>query len=169
MENMNKTRPRVLCFIFFLLSDALRNIPSEVLRAKIFIRSKYCGDTGLCAILVLVLSATCPDCCFKNESMYVVDVLSLSCVWLFVTQWTAAHQASLPFTVWRAVCSNSCPLSRWHHPTISSSLSSSPFTFNLSQHQGLFQCVRGVKFKIALWFFPHGFLPSEEVSAKDSN
>ena len=80
MENMNKTRPRVFCFIFFLLSDALRNIPSEVLHAKIFIRSKYCGDTGLCAILVLVLSATCPDCCFKNESIYVVDVLSLSCV-----------------------------------------------------------------------------------------
>jgi len=37
--------------------------------------------------------------------------------------------------------SNSCPLSRWCHPTISSSLSPSPPTFNLSQHQGLSQWV----------------------------
>ena len=49
------------------------------------------------------------------------------------------------------VCSNSCPLSQWCHPTIlvhwvsdviqpSCPLSSpSPPTFNLSQHQGLFQ------------------------------
>ena len=38
------------------------------------------------------------------------------------------------------VFSNSCPLSRWCHPTISSSLVSPP-AFNLSQHQGLFQWV----------------------------
>ena len=39
------------------------------------------------------------------------------------------------------VCSNSCPLSWWCHLTIStiSSLPPSPFTVNLSQHQGLFQ------------------------------
>ena len=36
------------------------------------------------------------------------------------------------------VYSNSCPLSWWYHPTISSS---SPLAFNLSQHQGLFQWV----------------------------
>ena len=34
--------------------------------------------------------------------------------------------------------SNSCPLSRWCHPTISSPF---PPAFNLSQHQGLFQWV----------------------------
>ena len=34
--------------------------------------------------------------------------------------------------------SNSCPSSRWYHPTISSSVIPSPPTFNLSQHQGLF-------------------------------
>ena len=34
-------------------------------------------------------------------------------------------------------CSDSCPLSRWCHPTISSSVVPSPPTFNLSQHQGL--------------------------------
>ena len=37
-------------------------------------------------------------------------------------------------------CSNSCPLSRWCHPTISSSVIPSP-ALNLSQHQGLFQWV----------------------------
>ena len=35
------------------------------------------------------------------------------------------------------VCTNSCPLSRWCHPTTSTS----PPTFDLSQHQGLFQGV----------------------------
>ena len=35
------------------------------------------------------------------------------------------------------VCSNSCPLSRWCYLTISSS--ATLFSFNLSQHQGLFQ------------------------------
>ena len=38
------------------------------------------------------------------------------------------------------VCSNSCLLSQWCHPTISSLSSPSP-AFNLSQHQGLFQWV----------------------------
>ena len=35
------------------------------------------------------------------------------------------------------VCSNSCLLSRWYHPTISSSVSPSPSALNLSQHQDL--------------------------------
>ena len=39
------------------------------------------------------------------------------------------------------VYSNSCPSSRWCHPTISSSVISSPPAFNLFQHQGLFQWV----------------------------
>jgi len=39
------------------------------------------------------------------------------------------------------VCSNSCPLSWWHHPVISSLLSPSPPAFSLFQHQGLFQWV----------------------------
>ena len=37
---------------------------------------------------------------------------------------------------------NSCPWSRWCHPTISSSVSPSPPAFNLSQHQGLFKWVK---------------------------
>ena len=39
------------------------------------------------------------------------------------------------------VYSNSCPLSRWCHPAISSSVVPSSLTFNPSQHQGLLQWV----------------------------
>ena len=39
------------------------------------------------------------------------------------------------------VYSNSCPLSRWCHPTISSSVVPFYSAFNLSQHQGLFKWV----------------------------
>ena len=45
------------------------------------------------------------------------SVQSLSRVWFFATPWTAARQASLS----RAY-SNACPLHRWCHPTISSSV-----------------------------------------------
>ena len=37
------------------------------------------------------------------------------------------------------VCLNSCPLSQWCHPTISSSAAVFFSSFSLSQHQGLFQ------------------------------
>ena len=39
------------------------------------------------------------------------------------------------------VYSNSCPLSQWCHPTISSSVIPSPPAFNLSQHEGFFKWV----------------------------
>ena len=48
-------------------------------------------------------------------------VLLLSHVWLFVTPCTAAHQASLSFTIsWSF--SNSCTLIWWCHPTSSASV-----------------------------------------------
>ena len=49
-----------------------------------------------------------------------VAIQSLSCVQLFATPWTTAHQALLSFTL-SQVCSNTCPLRWWCHPTISSS------------------------------------------------
>jgi len=49
------------------------------------------------------------------------SVQSLSRVRLFVTPWTAALQLSYPSPTPR-VYSNSCPLCRWCHPTISSSV-----------------------------------------------
>ena len=62
---------------------------------------------------------------FKNSvDFFVVVVQSLSCLQLFVMPWTAACRASLSFTISR-VCSNSCLLSWWCHPTISSSVAPS--------------------------------------------
>ena len=60
---------------------------------------------------------------------------SLSCVLLFATPWTAAHQASLSFTVsWSLLKLMPIDLVMLTHPL------SSPFpALNLSQHQGLFQ------------------------------
>ena len=43
-------------------------------------------------------------------------------LWLFANSWSAAHKASLFFTI-----SNSCPLSRWCHSTILSSVT--PFSW----------------------------------------
>ena len=64
--------------------------------------------------------------------MYLVQifvvVLSLCHVRLFVTGWTAACQASLSSRS-PEVCSNSCALSQWCHPTISSS--ATLFFYNL--------------------------------------
>ena len=50
----------------------------------------------------------------------IVVVQSLSCVWLFATPWTVAHQAALSSSI-SGVCSNSCLMSRWCHPINSSS------------------------------------------------
>ena len=64
---------------------------------------------------------------FVEFSAIIIDVVfeSISRDWLFATPWTTAYQASCPSpSPW--VCSNSCPLSRWCHPTISSSVS--PFS-----------------------------------------
>ena len=69
-----------------------------------------------------------------------VVVQSLSCVPLFVTPCIGTHQAFLSLTISR-VCSNSCPLSQWHYPTVSFSFAPFPPALNLSQHQGLFQWV----------------------------
>ena len=65
-------------------------------------------------------------------------VQSLSHVQLFVTGRNTACQASLSITnSWSSP--NSCPLSQWCHPTISSSVVPFSSCPHLSQHQGLFQ------------------------------
>ena len=60
---------------------------------------------------------------FKNRSSVVVQLLSR--IWLFETPWTQHIRLSSP-SLSPGVCSNSCPLSSWCHPTISSSVS--PFS-----------------------------------------
>ena len=58
------------------------------------------------------------DACSLEEKLWQTWVQSLSHIRLFATPGTAAYQASLSIT---KICSNSGPLSRWCHPTISSS------------------------------------------------
>ena len=59
--------------------------------------------------------------CINNSFRSISSIQSLSHVWLFATPWTAAHQTTCPSPA-PGVHSNSCPLSRWCHPTISSSV-----------------------------------------------
>ena len=62
------------------------------------------------------------------------------------------------------VYSNSCPLSRWCHPTISSSVITFSSCLQPSQHQGLFYesvlCIRWPKY----WSFSFSISPSNEYS-----
>ena len=74
-------------------------------------------------------------------SLMPVAVQWLSRVWLFVTPWTAARQASLSFTI-------SWSLLKTHVHWVDDAIQpfhplspSSPPALNLSQHQGLFQWV----------------------------
>ena len=72
--------------------------------------------------------------CIFYSSCTFSSVQSLSHVWLFAIPGTAAHQASLSITNSQSP-PNPCPLSRWCHPTISSSvvpLSSCPQSFPAS-------------------------------------
>ena len=61
-----------------------------------------------------------------QDSVQFSSVQSLSRVWCFATPWIAARQATLSITNSRSY-PNPCPLSRWCHPTISSSVV--PFSF----------------------------------------
>ena len=74
-----------------------------------------------------------------HDGIFVV-VQSFSHVHLFETPWTAAHQASLSFTIsWCLLKFMSIELVML--PTILSSVFPLSSFFSLSQHQGLFQCV----------------------------
>ena len=55
---------------------------------------------------------------------------------------------------------NSCPLHWWCHPTINPLSSLSPPTFNLSQHQGLFQRVSSSIRWPKYWSFSFSISPS---------
>ena len=70
--------------------------------------------------------------CAKMKSsrieLHIVVVQSLSHAWLFETPWTACTGLPCPLAFPWAY-SNSCPLSQWCHPTISSSVT--PFSSRL--------------------------------------
>ena len=58
---------------------------------------------------------------YPNELKIVAAVQLLSCVRLLATPWTQHARLPCPsLSSW--VCSNSCPLSQWCHPAISSSV-----------------------------------------------
>jgi len=85
-----------------------------------------------------------PDLCFPNTKKYISPqkrasvVLLLSHVWLFVTPWTAACQASLSFTIsWSLLRLMSIETVMLSHPL----LFPYPPALNLGQRQGLCQWV----------------------------
>ena len=59
---------------------------------------------------------------------------------------------------------NSCPLSWWCHPAISSSVVPFSSCFNLSQHQGLFKWVSSSHQVAKYWSFSFSISPSNEYS-----
>ena len=91
----------------------------------------------------LIKSQFCPLSKYILHFCQFSSVQSRSHVWLFVTPWTATHQASLSIT-------NSWSLPKlipiesvmpFNHPRRQSLSSPSPPAFSLSQHQGLFKWV----------------------------
>ena len=117
-------------------------------------------------LLVLTHLSICFAFCAPNTQCYWLDlfimtsvqfssVQLLSRVWLFVTLWTAAHQASLSITPGFPAHHQLPEFAQIHVHRVgdaiqpSHSLSSpSPPAFNLSQHLGLFQWIS--------WFFASG-------------
>ena len=82
----------------------------------------------------LALNANDVPGSFLTTSCVLVAVESLSHVWLSHARLTCPSLSP-------RICSNSCPLSWWCYPTVSSSVTPSPPALHLSQHQGLFQWV----------------------------
>ena len=85
----------------------------------------------------------------RNQNLLQFSSVAQSCLtlWPHGLQHTRPPCPSQPTP---GVYSNSCPLSRWCHPTVSPS----PLAFSLSQHQGLFkwgsslhQMAKGVEFQ----------------------
>ena len=92
-------------------------------------------------------------------------VQSLSHVQFFAIPWSAALHARLPCrSLFPRVCSNSCPLSRWCHPTISSSVallllpSICPSSRVFPNESAL--CIRWPRY----WSFRFSISPSNEYS-----
>ena len=88
----------------------------------------------------------------------------LSCVWLFVTPWSAARQASLSIPTLGA-CSNSCPSSRWCHPTILSSVIPVSSCLQSFPESGSFPMSQLFSIKRPkYWSFSFSINPSNEYS-----
>ena len=85
-----------------------------------------CQTWGVTKHSTVCLCVSLPALCqWILNFLYISSDQLLSRVWLFATPWTAARQASPTLGAY----SNSCPSSRWCHPTISSSVI--PFSSHL--------------------------------------
>ena len=102
-------------------SESLWSIPERMLHVRLWSQER-CSNMLNSWLMV------------RRISYLSVSVQLLSCVWFFETPHTAARQASLSITKSQSF-SNSCPLSRWCHPTISSSLV--PFSSQLQSFPAL--------------------------------
>ena len=82
------------------------------------------------------------------------SVQSLSCVWLFVTPWTAAHQSSLSITTSQSLLKlmSITSVRASNHLILSSP---SPPAWNLSLHQGFFQWVSSLHLVAKVLEFQH--------------
>ena len=65
-------------------------------------------------------------------------------------------------------CLNSCPSSQWYYPTSYPLPPSSPFAFNLPQHQALFQWVVSSHRCPKFWSFSFSVSPSNEYLGSSS-
>ena len=84
-------------------------------------------------------------------------------IWL-CTPWTTAHKDPCPSLSPR-VCSNSCPLSQWCHPTISSSVAHFSSCLQSFPASGSFQCVTSLhQVSREYWSFSFSISPSNEYS-----
>ena len=138
------------------------SIPLYNPKAGLALRFNVCfpGKTGL------RMKKCCPPVAASGNSNLKTSLSSIhfSCVWLFATSWTAAHQASLSIT-------NSWSLLKVMSiesvMALNLSSPSSP-AFNLSQHQGLFNesvfRIRWPKY----WSFSFNTSPSNGYSGLSS-
>ena len=106
--------------------------------------------------------------------MYVLYIHTYTCVYVYIFGRSVVSNCLRPHGLQhtRSPCPsptprvypNSCPLSRWCHPTISSSLL--PFSaFNFSQHQGI--SVPHIRWP-EYWSFSFSISPSNEYSRQIS-
>ena len=99
----------------------------------------------------------------KIESVLFSSVQSFNHIWLFVTPWIAAHQASL-LSPSPGVHSDSRPLSPWCHPAISSSvvpfsdLPPIPPSIKVFSNESTLR-IRWPKY----WSFSFSIIPSKEI------
>ena len=116
-----------------------RNASKAVFRAKYLAVHAYIKKEERCQVSNLIFHPKKLEKEEQTDTQAISSVQSLSHVWLFVTPWIAARQASLSITNSRSslrLMSIESVMPSSHPPS-----SPSPPALNLSQHQGLFKWV----------------------------